>query len=270
MGNRVYHLSVVDMKPGAVPQRRERRVGFPPPWLTGLDDAASLPSSTPPDDPVSQGSPKPPQNMDRSPGARCPVGGSLGPWGCRSAPVQIDAAAMPAMSPIPRCLAFAALLVTALLLAPGLAQAGDYDRNVVLSRELGVGAMMLPLDGAPVAFLARATARSHVRHFYFGGELSAGFVLDVRPMVSTAATIGMESADNAWEPLRAYGEAGGGLFWAMSSPRELLNFHIEGGVRYLVRSYRRPHLSLHMGVRALTNFGHAGGTVICGATWTFD
>ena len=130
--------------------------------------------------------------------------------------------------------------------------------------------MVLPLKEAPVAFLARATARSHIRHLYFGGEVSAGLVLDIRPLVSAGAMIGVESADNAWEPLRFYGEVGGGMFWAMTSPRELLNFHIEGGMRYLVRSFRRPHLSLHMGVRALTNFGHAGGTIICGATWTFD
>ena len=275
MGNRLYHLSVVDSKPGAVPQRREKRVDFPPPWLTGLDDTASLPSSTPIVDPVSQGTLLSPQHPGRPSPVRLPVDRAQVNRAeprqtCRSASVRIDAAAMVATPPTPRLLFAPTLVLLLALLAPGVSQAGDYDRNVVLSRELGVGAMMLPVQDAPVAIFARATARKHLRYLYFGGEFSAGLVLDIRPMFSVAGAIGLESANDAWQPLRAYGEAGAGLFWANTSPRELLNLHLEAGVRYLMHAYRRPHLSIHMGVRALTNFARPGGTVVCGATWAFD
>ena len=130
--------------------------------------------------------------------------------------------------------------------------------------------MMLPIDGAPVALMARGAARRHDRRFYFGTEASLGLVLDIRPMITVGTMIGLETADDAWQPLRAYAETGVSMFWANTGPLELLNFHAEVGVRYLVTSYKRPHLSLHMGMRAITSLARFGGTVTCGATWTFD
>jgi hypothetical protein len=162
------------------------------------------------------------------------------------------------------------LLAVVWVLGPAQASAGDYDRNDVLSRELSFGAMMLPVERSPVALMARGAARRHDRRFYFGTEASLGLVLDIRPLLTVGTMIGLETAQDAWQPLRGYVEAGASLFWANTGPRELLNFHLEAGIRYLVTSYRRPHLSLHMGVRALTSLARFGGTVTCGATWTFD
>ncbi len=269
MGNRVYHLDVGDLKPGAAPQRRKQRVGFPPPWLIGLDDTASLPSSTPIVDPVSQGPSNKPDSDHEQGLTRSATTGTR-PRTCRSRPLRIDAAPMACRRLAHLHILLAPLVVIAILLGPRDGYAGDYDRNDVLSRELGFGAMMLPVDGSPVALMVRGSARSHVRRFYFGTEVSAGFVLDVRPLLTVGTMIGLESADDAWQPLRAYAEVGAGLFWANTGPLELLNFHAEAGVRYIVTSFRRPHLSLHMGARALTSLARFGGTITCGVQWTFD
>lgn len=153
---------------------------------------------------------------------------------------------------------------------PRSSLAGDYDRNAVMARELSLCAMRMPVEGAPIGATVRGTARSHLRYTYLAAEAQLGISTDLRPIAQAGGAFGLETADDDWQPIRGYSELGVGLFWARSGLSDLLLFHLEAGARYMVRSFERPHLKLHMGMRASTNLGRLGFTLVTGVSWSFD
>ncbi len=174
---------------------------------------------------------------------------------------------LPNQRPVPYLLSLtAALLVMA---SAGEVLALDYDRNDVLGRELALGVAVLPVEGHPLGPFVRGTARRHTRALYFGGEAQLG-ATGQGPWVTVAATVGGETAQDAWAPLRGYGEFGTQLMYAGTSVFDTLGFFLEGGMRYQVRTYERPHLQLGIGVRAVNNMQRTGFSAQFGVSWLFD
>lgn len=146
----------------------------------------------------------------------------------------------------------------------------DYDRNDVRARELGVVAMIAPLARSPAGIAIRGTARRHSRFVYVGTEAQIGVQGSPGPWFAASVVVGGETADDAWRPLRGYGEIGTGLVVAWTRLSDLLAFHIEAGARYQVRTYGRPHMELGLGGRVLSNFNHIGVQLTTSVAWRFD
>lgn len=161
-------------------------------------------------------------------------------------------------------------LTIACALPAGRAHAGDYDRNDVSGRSLGLLVLSLPIAGAPLGVLAHGVARKHNGFLVLGSELAAGVATDGRAVLTGGAVVGVESAADAWQPVRGYGEVGASVFWAQTGLFEALTMHVEGGVRYQLKAYGRPHLLLSVGLRLLTNFGRVGWAAPVALLWTFD
>lgn len=191
------------------------------------------------------------------------------------------------------------LVALALLLATVPARALDYDRNDVIGRELSLGFLLSPTDlrecpdgtrrfetkackaavpptpVQPAGLVLRGTARRHQRWFYVATELQAGLLFPVadhgaRPWLEVAGAAGAETAHDGYEKLRGYGELGVALLYAHTRLSDTLAFFAEGGMRYQVRTYERPHWLLHIGVRAMHNFSQLGLLVHAGLGFTFD
>ncbi|MSP90272.1 MAG: hypothetical protein EXR79_00465 [Myxococcales bacterium] len=162
----------------------------------------------------------------------------------------------------------AALLWMACFVPAG--QALDYDRNDVRAREVGVVAMIAPIAGAPAGLAVRGAARRHSRFVYFGTEAQLGIQGTPGPWLSAAVVVGGETANDAWRPLRGYGELGTGLVVAWTRLSDLLAFHLEGGVRYQVRTYGRPHMEVGIGGRIISNFNNIGVQFTTSVAWRFD
>ncbi len=162
------------------------------------------------------------------------------------------------------------VLLAALVGLPSLAWAGDYDRNLVAGRELGLYVQRTAVSGGPVSFLLRGTARRHVRYFYLGTELQLGATSRPGLYFSGGLAAGLETADTAYRPVRGYVEMGVSGQWTHSTLFEAFVFHTETGVRVLLQSNVRPHMYFHIGLRASTNFSTYGVGVATGVGWTFD
>lgn len=196
------------------------------------------------------------------------------------------------------------LAVAGLLCAAAPAHGLDYDRNDVLSREVALGFGLSPADVDPVdptclgneantpraacpaglwaehevlpiVLFVRGTARRQTRFFYVAGEAQVGVTFpsggfSARPWLALGGAVGAETADDAWEKVRGYGELGTSLVYAHTRLADVLNFFVEGGLRYQVRSFERPHTLLHIGMRVLSNFSHVGYALQAGVGWTFD
>lgn len=181
------------------------------------------------------------------------------------------------------------------LLIPSLAWAGDYDRNDLSARELAVMPFVSAADidpglpgpctpgktavcqrvVQPVGLLLRGTARRHLRQFYGSGEILIGATaptdgFSTGPWIGGGAAIGLESATDGFRKLRWYGELGADLSFTNTSLGDLLNFFLEGGMRFQVQQFDRPHVYLHLGMRVSNNFRHFGYGLAGGVGWTFD
>ncbi|GEM_PF-2828263 len=165
-----------------------------------------------------------------------------------------------------------AVFVLALVFAAAPAHGLDYELNDVQGREISVGVARAPVDSLSIAFLARGSARRQSRYLYSGATLMLGWVLDNRPLAMATGEIGVESASDAFTKVRFYGELGAGLFWAASEKPwlELLTFHAEGGIRWNLRTWARPHWQLATGVRLFANFQAIGLGLFTGVNFKFD
>jgi hypothetical protein len=146
----------------------------------------------------------------------------------------------------------------------------DYDRNDVRGRELGIVTLIAPVADNPVGVALRGTARRHMRRLYVGLEAQLGATLLPGPWLLLAGAVGAETADDAWQPLRGYAEAGVGALYAHTQVFDVLVFHGEAGVRYQLQSFERPHVLVHLGLRGMYNFTTIGAQVVTGIGWTFD
>ncbi len=151
----------------------------------------------------------------------------------------------------------------------------DYDRNDILTRSVGLGFAIAPIRtctdcSAPMASFVQAAAGRQTRFLFVATEVQLGVVFNGHPWLSLGGITGFETADNAFVPLRAYGQLGVAFTYMSDVLADLLVFSAEAGMRYQVRSYSRPHAMLFMGVRALSNLGHTSGMVHGGLMWTFD
>ena len=190
-----------------------------------------------------------------------------------------------------RCLILLAIFLFA---QPALAR--DYDRNDVAERELSFGFGLSPVDvdtRPPVACVSdplktceanvtrtemvaiRGTARKHLRFFYLAGEVEVGATLPngdfpAHPWLAGGGAVGLETSNNAWDRLRAYGELGILALWADTRLAESMAFTGEVGMRFQVKSTDRPHVLLHVGLRAMYNFSYLGIMSFAGVGWTFD
>lgn len=178
---------------------------------------------------------------------------------------------------------------------PSLSWAGDYDRNDVRARELTIMPLISPADidpelskpcapgkalicdhvVRPIGLLLRGTARRHLRRFYGSGEILIGATAPTdgfggHPWIGGGAAIGIESASDGFRRLRWYGELGGDVVFTYTSLGDMLNFFLEGGMRFQVQQFDRPHVYLHLGMRVLNNFRHFGYGLAGGVGWTFD
>lgn len=196
----------------------------------------------------------------------------------------------------------AAALAFGLVTAP--AYALDYDRNDVLGREVAVGFGLSPadinpaasmcLDGKtntprdkcpeaswrenevlPIVLFVRGTARRQTRFFYVAGETQVGLTFpsagfNAGPWLALGGAVGVETVDDAWQRLRGYGEFGTQLTYTNTRLADMLSFSVEGGMRYQLQSFERPHTLVHIGLRVLSNFRHIGYALQAGIGWTFD
>ncbi len=175
------------------------------------------------------------------------------------------------------------------------ALAGDYDRNDVQAREVGLFVGILPADQdlrpqgpcisdkaqtckfvtLPLAATVRGTARRHVRNLYFGTEVIVGITAPAAPyntglVLGAGAKVGLETAEDGFKRLRGYGEFGVDILYAGTKVVDWLNFFVEGGMRYQVLTYERPHTHLYLAARGMSNFSHLGIGLTAGLGWTFD
>lgn len=178
----------------------------------------------------------------------------------------------PRATPLSRYLLGAALGCVFVMGVPATASALNYERNDTKAREVGLSLMRTPVEGLPITLAIRGSARRHIRHLYYGTSLWLGYAFDNRPMGMFSGSIGLESADTAFEGLRTYGELGIGLFWAASENplQDVMAFHAEGGMRWNLRDWDRPHVQLAIGVRAFANFGSFGLAAMTGLNFVFD
>lgn len=184
---------------------------------------------------------------------------------------------------------------TLTLLIPTVAWAGDYDRNDVSARELAIMPFVSAADidpglagpctpgkasicqhvVQPMGLLLRGTARRHLRQFYGSGEVLIGATaptdgFSAGPWIGGGAAIGLESATDGFRKMRWYGELGADLAFTNTTLGDLLNFFLEGGMRFQVQQFDRPHVYLHLGMRISNNFRHFGYGLASGIGWTFD
>jgi len=175
------------------------------------------------------------------------------------------------------------------------AHAGDYDRNDVSGRELAAWFAVLPTDRdprkpgpcitaktqtcqfvtLPLAFGVRGSARRHARQTYLGVEALIGVSAPPSPYdasiaIGVGATLGVETADDAYRRLRGYGELGIDVLYAGTRVNDWVTVFAEAGMRYQAIAYERPHTYLHIGARITNNFVHFGGHLSAGVGWTFD
>jgi hypothetical protein len=171
-----------------------------------------------------------------------------------------------------RATALGAVLIAASVFSSGSAAALNYERNDVRGRELAFAMMRTPVEGLPVTLGLRGSARRHIRHVYYGTSAWLGWALNNRPVLMLSGSIGLESAANAFEPYRSYGELGIGTFWAATDEwlRKLMTFHAEVGIRWTVRDWNRPHWQAFAGLRTFANFRFVGVAAVTGINFTFD
>ncbi len=150
------------------------------------------------------------------------------------------------------------------------AMAKDYERNDVSSRELGVLLARTSFASAPFATLVRGVARRHTRFFYVATEVMLGTTFKPAFYGSLGGAMGIESAEDAYQPVRGYLEVGVTGQWSQSSIFELLNIHLESGVRLQLKTTVRPHMYAHAGARLMTSFKTYGLGLTFGVGWTFD
>lgn len=152
----------------------------------------------------------------------------------------------------------------------------DYDRNDVLTRGIGMGFAVAPIRAtcytcsAPLASFVQGTAGRQTRFLFVATEVQLGMVFNGHPWLSVGGLTGLETADNAFVPLRGYGQIGVAFTYMSNVLADVMVFSAEAGLRYQARSYSRPHTLLYLGVRALSNLGHSTGMVHGGLMWTFD
>ncbi|MBP46740.1 MAG: hypothetical protein CMH53_02265 [Myxococcales bacterium] len=148
--------------------------------------------------------------------------------------------------------------------------AGDYERNDVSARELGLVSGRFSAGDAPFGFTLRGAARRHTRFFYLAVELEAGATLRPGGYVALGGAVGLETAADAFTRLRGYAQLGVAGQWSHSSLHEVLLFHLEVGARIQLQSNVRPHSYLFVSSRASTNFNDYGAALALGVGWTFD
>ncbi len=159
-------------------------------------------------------------------------------------------------------------LATVLWATP--ASARDYDRNDVSGREIGLMIARTSLQGGPFAMLVRGVARRHTRFFYVAGEVMLGTTLEPTFYGSGGVAVGIETAEDAYKVKRGYAEVGVTGQWSRSSVFELLNLHVEVGLRLQLQTTDRPHLYAYVGTRVMTSFSTYGVGLASGVGWTFD
>lgn len=164
----------------------------------------------------------------------------------------------------------AAGLWVALCLAAAPVHAGDYDRNDIAGRGVGLVAGALPIQGAPLMIGAQASARKHMRWLVLGTELIVGGHSEGHFTGIVSGFAGAETSTNAFTRIRGYGELGASMMYAGSRLGDTLLFYAEGGLRIKLRSFARPHLSFQIGWRAMLNFNAFGWMLPVGVQWAFD
>ena len=160
--------------------------------------------------------------------------------------------------------------------APGWA--GDYDRNDVAVRAVGLSVGIAPIErttgckscSLPVATMVHGVAAHQRRNLYLGGEAGVGVTDDARPWLMAGALLGVETAASAQEKLRAYGEFLTSINYFHTRMSDTLAFSLEVGMRYQVRDYQRPHTLVALGVRVGNNLHHNFAMLHAGLVWTFD
>lgn len=152
------------------------------------------------------------------------------------------------------------------------ANALNYERNDLRARELSLAIMRTPDTGLPLSIAVRGSARRHIRHVYYGTSALLGWSSANRPVTMLSVAIGLESAATAFQRMRGYGELGAGAFWgATESPlKDLMTFHAEGGIRWNIRDWSRPHWQIVFGVRVFANFENIGWAAITGMNFNFE
>jgi hypothetical protein len=146
----------------------------------------------------------------------------------------------------------------------------DYDRNDVVSREFSIGGLRVPMAEETVGYFGCGAIRRHNRFFYLGAEVLGGMTERASPLIGIALLTGVETASDGWTRLRGYGEVGIGPLYGGGPLNNILTFQFDAGARYLISSYRTPHIYLHLGIRAMTNLRHFGLAVHMGSGWSFD
>ncbi len=204
-----------------------------------------------------------------------------------NAPAARSASGVGLESPLRLCNSFREFvpfkaLLTVVLLVAGLAtvepsaSALDYERNDVSGRFLGFGITRAPVKAEcrtcspPLAAFLRAFASRHRRYLYVAAEAQAGALFDGRPWLGVGGAMGLETADNAFVAIRGYGELGVNLTYMNSIVADYLDGHTEFGIRYQVRDFARPHMTIQGGLRLGSNFSHFMAAITLGVLWTFD
>ncbi|MEY3014171.1 MAG: hypothetical protein RIT45_2906 [Pseudomonadota bacterium] len=150
------------------------------------------------------------------------------------------------------------------------AYAGDYDRNEVAGRSIGLLVGSAPIDNRPLTIMVQGAARKQNRWLTLGTQIALGAHFDGHVVVMAGGVAGIESTSSDWTLLRGYLELGANIFYAGSRLGDTLVFHVEGGLRLKLRAFARPHLSLQLGLRGMSNFNRFGWLVPIGLHWTFD
>ncbi|MCO4760233.1 MAG: hypothetical protein KC502_01935 [Myxococcales bacterium] len=162
------------------------------------------------------------------------------------------------------------LIALVCMLAPQTGTAKDYDRNDVSAREIGLMIARTSLQGGPFATLVRGAARRHTRFFYVGTEVMVGTTFEPTIYGSFGVLAGVETAQDSYKKVRGYAEVGASAQWSRSTVFEVLNLHLETGVRLQLHTVSRPHMYTHVGLRVMSSFRTYGVGLVGGMGWTFD
>jgi hypothetical protein len=166
--------------------------------------------------------------------------------------------------------ALSMLLFAVLCCGPGSVQAGDYARNDVLKRKFSFVAMGLPAQEPTIALMAHGAISQQLRHLYLGLEAMGGYVVDGRPVIGAGVIAGLDAAPDAWTPVSMYAQTGTKVVYSFRGVQDLLVFHVETGLRFLLSSHSRPHFELNVGMRLGTSLNHGVVAIMMGGTFSYD
>ena len=163
-----------------------------------------------------------------------------------------------------------ALLFVAILCVPGPAGAGDYARNDVSKRKLNFVAMELPSADQTIALMAHGSMSQQIHHLYLGAETLVGSTVEGRPVIGVGLFVGLDAAADAWTPVSMYAQVGSNLLYTFRGIQDLLVFHLETGLRFLVSSHSSPLCELQVGVRVGTSLQHTNVAFVIGGGLSYD